>query len=147
LDINELTGKVIGCAIEVHRTLGPGLLEADKCSPWYKGGQIAGDAWWLAMSAGATAENPGLYRTSSDLINEGTKWFRSNVFRWGISSWKGGSGFHVHLPPVMKCNAPGCQDINLKKLVCVIASFFGIYIHFVAYFAIIFSRYTSTGWR
>jgi GxxExxY protein len=25
---NELTGRVIGCAIEVHRTLGPGLLEA-----------------------------------------------------------------------------------------------------------------------
>lgn len=28
MDINELTGKVIGCAIEVHRTLGPGLLES-----------------------------------------------------------------------------------------------------------------------
>lgn len=28
LDINELTGKVIGCAIEVHRVLGPGLLES-----------------------------------------------------------------------------------------------------------------------
>lgn len=26
--INELTEKVIGCAIEVHRQLGPGLLEA-----------------------------------------------------------------------------------------------------------------------
>ena len=26
--INELTEKVIGCAIEVHRTLGPGLLES-----------------------------------------------------------------------------------------------------------------------
>jgi GxxExxY protein len=25
---NHLTGKVIGCAIEVHRTLGAGLLEA-----------------------------------------------------------------------------------------------------------------------
>jgi GxxExxY protein len=25
---NELSGRVIGCAIEVHRTLGPGLLEA-----------------------------------------------------------------------------------------------------------------------
>jgi len=25
---NELTGKVIGCAIEVHRNLGPGLLES-----------------------------------------------------------------------------------------------------------------------
>jgi GxxExxY protein len=25
---NELTRRVIGCAIEVHRTLGPGLLEA-----------------------------------------------------------------------------------------------------------------------
>ena len=24
----ELTGKIIGCAIEVHRSLGPGLLEA-----------------------------------------------------------------------------------------------------------------------
>jgi GxxExxY protein len=28
LDINELTGKVIGCAIEVHRSLGPGILES-----------------------------------------------------------------------------------------------------------------------
>ena len=25
---NELTGKIIGAAIEVHRTLGPGLLES-----------------------------------------------------------------------------------------------------------------------
>lgn len=28
MSINELTEKVIGCAIEVHRTLGPGLLES-----------------------------------------------------------------------------------------------------------------------
>jgi len=27
-DINQLTETVIGCAIEVHRTLGPGLLES-----------------------------------------------------------------------------------------------------------------------
>ena len=27
-DLDTLTGKVIGCAIEVHRTLGPGLLES-----------------------------------------------------------------------------------------------------------------------
>ena len=27
-DTSELTGKVIGCAIEVHRVLGPGLLES-----------------------------------------------------------------------------------------------------------------------
>ena len=26
-DINKITEKVIGCAIEVHRNLGPGLLE------------------------------------------------------------------------------------------------------------------------
>jgi len=26
--INELTERIIGCAIEVHRTLGPGLLES-----------------------------------------------------------------------------------------------------------------------
>ena len=26
-DVNTLTGKIIGCAIEVHRALGPGLLE------------------------------------------------------------------------------------------------------------------------
>ena len=25
---NDLTRRVIGCAIEVHRTLGPGLLES-----------------------------------------------------------------------------------------------------------------------
>ncbi|MBN1796518.1 MAG: GxxExxY protein [Sedimentisphaerales bacterium] len=32
-DEAELTGKVIGCAIEVHRNLGPGLLESayEKC--------------------------------------------------------------------------------------------------------------------
>jgi GxxExxY protein len=28
MDRNLLTGKVIGCAIEVHRVLGPGLLES-----------------------------------------------------------------------------------------------------------------------
>lgn len=28
MDVNELTGRVIGCAIEVHRVLGPGLLES-----------------------------------------------------------------------------------------------------------------------
>ena len=27
-EINQLTEKIIGCAIEVHRNLGPGLLEA-----------------------------------------------------------------------------------------------------------------------
>jgi GxxExxY protein len=27
-DVNQLTETVIGCAIEVHRTLGPGLLES-----------------------------------------------------------------------------------------------------------------------
>ena len=28
MDINDLTGKVIGAAIEVHKQLGPGLLES-----------------------------------------------------------------------------------------------------------------------
>lgn len=28
MEINEITGKVIGCAIEVHKALGPGLLES-----------------------------------------------------------------------------------------------------------------------
>ena len=28
MDINQLTGKVIGAAIEVHKALGPGLLES-----------------------------------------------------------------------------------------------------------------------
>ena len=27
-DLNKLTGKIIGCAIEVHKNLGPGLLES-----------------------------------------------------------------------------------------------------------------------
>lgn len=28
MSLNELTGKTIGCAIEVHKALGPGLLES-----------------------------------------------------------------------------------------------------------------------
>jgi hypothetical protein len=28
MDINDLTGQVIGAAIEVHKVLGPGLLES-----------------------------------------------------------------------------------------------------------------------
>jgi len=28
MEINELTKRIIGCAIEVHRNLGPGLLES-----------------------------------------------------------------------------------------------------------------------
>jgi GxxExxY protein len=28
MDVNTISGKVIGCAIEVHRLLGPGLLES-----------------------------------------------------------------------------------------------------------------------
>ena len=28
MEINEITKRIIGCAIEVHRTLGPGLLES-----------------------------------------------------------------------------------------------------------------------
>ena len=28
MEINEITEKVIGCAIEVHKNLGPGLLES-----------------------------------------------------------------------------------------------------------------------
>ena len=28
MDINEITSRIIGCAIEVHKNLGPGLLES-----------------------------------------------------------------------------------------------------------------------
>ena len=28
IELNEITEKIIGCAIEVHRNLGPGLLES-----------------------------------------------------------------------------------------------------------------------
>jgi GxxExxY protein len=28
MELNEITEKIIGCAIEVHRNLGPGLLES-----------------------------------------------------------------------------------------------------------------------
>ncbi len=28
MELNELTGRIIGCAIEVHKSLGPGLLES-----------------------------------------------------------------------------------------------------------------------
>ncbi|MFZ0455632.1 MAG: GxxExxY protein [Ignavibacteriaceae bacterium] len=35
-DLNELTGKIIGCAIEVHKHLGPGLLESayEECTSY-----------------------------------------------------------------------------------------------------------------
>ena len=35
-DLNELTGSIIGAAIEVHRNLGPGLLESayESCLLW-----------------------------------------------------------------------------------------------------------------
>jgi hypothetical protein len=32
-EISKLTEKIIGCAIEVHRVLGPGLLESDYSDP------------------------------------------------------------------------------------------------------------------
>jgi len=28
MELNEITGKIIGCAIDVHKSLGPGLLES-----------------------------------------------------------------------------------------------------------------------
>ena len=28
MDENEISGKIIGCAIDIHRELGPGLLES-----------------------------------------------------------------------------------------------------------------------
>lgn len=28
MEIDEITGEIIGCCIEIHRTLGPGLLES-----------------------------------------------------------------------------------------------------------------------
>ncbi|MCE7042099.1 GxxExxY protein [Dyadobacter sp. CY312] len=28
MDINDLTGEIIGCCIEIHRELGPGMLES-----------------------------------------------------------------------------------------------------------------------
>lgn len=28
MELNEITEKIIGCAIKVHRALGPGLLES-----------------------------------------------------------------------------------------------------------------------
>jgi len=31
MEINDLTGKVIGLAMEVHKHLGPGLLESAYC--------------------------------------------------------------------------------------------------------------------
>lgn len=36
MEFDELSNKVIGCAIEVHKTLGPGLLESayEKCLSW-----------------------------------------------------------------------------------------------------------------
>jgi GxxExxY protein len=35
MEHEELTGHVIGCAVEVHRVLGPGLLEStdEQCLP------------------------------------------------------------------------------------------------------------------
>lgn len=28
MEINQITARIIGCAIEVHKALGPGLLES-----------------------------------------------------------------------------------------------------------------------
>lgn len=93
-------------------------IDVGHCDPWYKGGQIVGNVWWLAMFGGVTAENPRLYKTSSELVNQGTKWFRSNVFRWETGKWKGGSGLHFHLWPVMKYHLPqqGKHCIIIRKV-------------------------------
>jgi len=37
IELNEISGRIIGCAIEVHKSLGPGLLESsyEECL-WYE---------------------------------------------------------------------------------------------------------------
>jgi len=43
MDVNELTGTIIGAAIEVHRILGPGLLESayEECLNYEFGQRVA----------------------------------------------------------------------------------------------------------
>jgi hypothetical protein len=36
MDINKLSNRIIGAAIEVHKTLGPGLLKF-QCNPYERG--------------------------------------------------------------------------------------------------------------
>jgi GxxExxY protein len=34
-EFSELSNRIIGCAIEVHKTLGPGLLESAYQNAWH----------------------------------------------------------------------------------------------------------------
>lgn len=78
----------------------------NECSGVYLAGKVSGVAASIALFISVTAENPAIHKTGFDFINRGTDWIRSNVFRWGNGSWKGGSGLHFHLGPVMKYHLP-----------------------------------------
>ena len=71
----------------------------NKCSGAYKGGRVAGYAWWAAFGSGITFEKAFVNKSSIRILDNASDWFRSNVFRWGKNTWKGGSGWHFHVGP------------------------------------------------
>ena len=69
--LNSLTEKIIGCAIEVHRTLGPGLLEATYESALCVEFELAGIKFQRQLAIPVTYKNHPIGDYRLDLLVDG----------------------------------------------------------------------------